>query len=282
MLVPFWGLAATAAPSPVAGAAEPRELLDEAVQEYRSALDCTDHEKRLAMFRRAELLFARLADGAAAAEGTADAGHSVRAIRNADLYVNLGNAALGAERLGPAILAYRRALLLDPDHHRAQQNLAHARTLLAEWVPRPEEAGWFDTFFAWGRRLSPDEVRMSAAAVFLITAALLAASIRWRQPGLRTLALLPGCTWLLLMGLILFGAGANSLEPAVVIVPEVIARSADSAGAPPRLPQPLPGGTELDVMETRADWARVRLFDGRDAWLPTSALELVGQMPSNS
>ncbi len=281
-LVPFWALLTTMAMPSVAWATEPRELLDEAVEEYRSALDCTDHEKRLAMFRRAELLFARLTEGTVSADGSAEAEHPVPAIRNADLYVNLGNAALGAERLGPAILAYRRALLLDPDHHRARQNLAHARTLLAEWVPRPEEAGWLDTFFAWSGRLSPTELRISAAAAFFLMAALLAGSIRWRQSGLRTLAAVPGCGWLLLMGLIVFGHGMNAVEPAVVIVPEAIARSADSTGAPPRLPQPLPSGTELEVMETRENWARVRLYDGRDAWLPTSSVETVGQVPANS
>ncbi len=257
--------------SSAALAATPREVLDEAVRDYHSALDCTDREKRLATFRRAELLFERLAEGAETT-GSQSLEH---AIENADLYVNLGNAALGAERLGPAVLAYRRALLLDPDHHRARQNLAHARTLLADWVPRPEEDGWFDTFFASSRRLSPDELRISAAAAFLLTAGLLGGSIRWRQATLRNLAIAAACVWLSLIALMLFGSRLGTAQPAVVIVPEVVARSADSSGAPARFPQPLPGGTELEVIETRDTWSRVRLYDGRDAWLPASALQVV-------
>ena len=249
------------------GETTPEQLLDEAVQEYREALDSTDHEQRVEKFRRAELLFARLVEG--------DSEKAGDGIQNADLYVNLGNAAMGAKRLGPAILAYRRALHLDPDHHRARQNLAHARTLLPDWVPRPEEGGMLDTFFAWTGRLSLAELQFFAAMAFLVTAAMIAVAIRWRQPIFRNLALLPGAAWLLLLGLILFLAVSNKDHGAVVTLPEVIARSADSAGASPRFLQPLPGGTEVQVEETRDEWARVRLHDGRDAWLPRSSVEMV-------
>ncbi len=259
----FWLLA------PWTMAAAPEQILQDAVREYGEALDCTNRDERLEKFRRAELLFAQLAGS--------DRESSVDAIRNADLYVNLGNAALGAERLGPAILAYRRALALDPDHHRAVQNLDHARTLLPDWVPRPEEGGLLDTFFAWSGRLSLRELQTVTGVIFLIGAALVAASIRWRQPMLRNLAVLPGVAWLLFLGLTLFLSSGADHAAAVVTVPEVIARSADAAGAPPRLPQPLPSGVEVQVVETRDEWSRVRLSDGRDAWLLESSLELVIQ-----
>lgn len=251
----------------VCQSASPAELFEEAAEAYRAALDATDRDARLAEFRRAEMLFAHLA-------GDDERGHS-GGIQNADLYVNLGNAALGAERLGPAILAYRRALALDPDHHRAQQNLDHARTLLPEWVPRPEEGGLLDTFFSWSRRLSLGELKMLAAGAFLFAAALAASSIRWRQPVLRNLALIPLAGWLVFLGVLAFRSMAGDDRAAVVTLPEVVARSADSAGAPPRLPQPLPGGTELRVVETREGWSRVRLHDGRDAWVPASAIGMV-------
>ena len=246
----------------------PQQLLDQAAGQYNAALDSTDRDVRLEKFRRAELLFARLAQG--------DPADPATGIRNADICVNLGNAALGAERLGPAILAYRRALYLDPDHHRARQNLAHARTLLPDWVPRPEEGGLLDTFFAWSGRLPRAEFQTRAALAFLIAAAMIAASIRWRQPVLRYLAVVPAVAWLLLLSSIAFLNSSQPVATAVVVVPEVVARSADSVGAPPRFPQPLPSGTEVDVAETRSAWTRVRLFDGCDAWLPISAFELVG------
>ena len=96
--------------------------LHEAVSGYAEALDTEDRDRRLEKFRRVERLFTAVVD---------------RADANADLYANLGNAALQAEHLGAAVLAYRRALLVDPDHSRARQNLEHVRGLAPDWVPRP-------------------------------------------------------------------------------------------------------------------------------------------------
>lgn len=248
-------------------AASGEQVLAEAVGEYRAALDSQDRDQRLEKFRRAELLFSQLTTG--------HHGDSSKPIRNADLYVNLGNAALGAERLGPAILAYRRALSLDPNHHRAEQNLEHARTLLPDWVPRPERGGLLTTFFAWVGRMSAAELQTMAALTFFVAMLLAACAIRWRQTMFRNLAVIPGIVWLLLLGVVLYRSFGRANDSAVVIAPETIARSADSMGAPARLPQPLPSGTEVRVVEMRDDWARVRLFDGRDAWLPRSAVESV-------
>ena len=166
---------------------------------------------------------------------------------------------------------------MDPNQHRAEQNLEHARTLLPDWVPRPEQGGLLTTFFAWVERLSTKELHLLSAVAFFLAIVAVACSIRWRQSSLRNLAVIPGLAWLLLLSVLLYRSLASPNDAAVVIVPEVIARSADSTGAPARLPQPLPSGTEVRVLETRDDWARVRLFDGRDAWLPRSAVELVGR-----
>ncbi len=46
-----------------------------------------------------------------------------------------------------------------------------------------------------------------------------------------------------------------------------MARAADSVLAASPFAAPLPGGTELDVIEERPPWLRVRLANGLDAWL---------------
>ena len=143
--------------APAAGIAEdtnangnttPRERLSAAIDAYARAQDQTDRDGRLEGFRRAQLLFEK-----AASEG-AD---------SAALQTNAGNAALQADRLGQAIAAYRRALLLQPDHPRARANLVYARSLLPAWVPAPSQGGVLDTFFFWHRTLSSDS-RSSLAA----------------------------------------------------------------------------------------------------------------------
>ena len=91
-------------------------------------METKDRHLRLEKFARAEQLFRQLIEGDA----------QQPPIHNVELYVNIGNAALQAERLGPAIAAYRRALALVPQQAQAQQNLAYARSLLPDWIRREE------------------------------------------------------------------------------------------------------------------------------------------------
>jgi len=251
-------------------AVEPERLLEQAIQEYRGAMETKERAERISRYHRAELLFSQIIIGDTSENGV------TRGIRNADLFVNLGNAALGAERLGPAIWAYRNALLLDPDHHRATQNLDHARTIMPAWVPQPDSIGMLDTFFSWMKRMSAQELQVIAGISFLLTMALLAGSIRWRRAAFRHLAMVPGIAWLLLVGLLTYEHFRKASLEAVVVDFEVTARSADSPNAPARLTQPLPGGTEVKVIEDRNNWLRVRLYDGRDAWLPATSVRQIG------
>ena len=74
------------------------------------------------------------------------------------------------------------------------------------------------------------------------------------------------------MGVRGFSKASFDTNPAVVMVPEVIARSADSINAPSSLPGPLPAGTEISMREQRGDWLRVRLFDRSDVWVVRSSV----------
>ena len=258
-------LVAALAPAAWAETPDTRAVLQEAVESYGAALDSPSRDARLAGFRRAEQLFAR-----AAVDGTG----------NAELYANLGNAALQAEHLGPAVLAYRRALRVDPGNSRAEQNLAHARALLPQWVPRPEPTGLLDSFFFWHRAL-PRATRARVAAVCFCAAALLVAfSLRTGNTALRNLALLPLLGWGALAGSALLDPAARAVGEAVVVADEAVARAADSLLSPGAFPNPLPGGVELTIVEERSPWLRVRLANGRDAWLPESSVARVQEPAS--
>ena len=244
-----------------------RAAFEEAVGEYRAALNCADRELRVARFRRAELLFGQLAG---------DPSEDTATIGNPDLYVNWGNAALGAERLGHAVLAYRRALAIAPNHRRAEQNLRHARSLLPEWFATSTQNGLWDSVFSWRRRIPAAGLRWAACLSFLVAAISAAGAVRWRQAALRSLSLGFGVIWLVSLAAVWLGPSGRPGQGAVVIVPDVIARSADAPGSPAKWPHPVPGGVELQIVETRGDWVRVRLDDARDAWLPRSCLATVG------
>jgi tetratricopeptide (TPR) repeat protein len=233
--------------------------LQQALTAYEQAQNANAREQRLAGFRRAEQLFA----------STAEQGFD-----NADIYANQGTAALQAEHLGSAIAAFRQALQRDPNHIRARLNLAHARSLLPLWVPKPEQ-DIFDSFFSWHRSWSAGERMAAAAACFLLATLLIAAAIRWQVVVLRGLAVLPGLLWLALLTSVLADIWFTGYPPAVVIVDETIARAADSINAPAAIAQALPEGSEVEVREIRRDWARVALVDGRSVWVPRSSLVLL-------
>ena len=241
-------------------AASSEEMLLEAVERYTHALNTEERDPRIEAFRRSQRLFAAVASE----------------VENADLYTNLGNAALQAEDLGASILAYRRGLRLAPDHPRALQNLDHARSQLPAWVPRPGPEGLLDGFFSWHRSLSRELRALLAAVCFAAASLLVASGICFRQTTLRNVATLPLLAWAALLTSLLADPAGSSSQEAVVTLPEVVARAADSALAPSAFPEPLPSGVEIRILEQRSPWLRVRLANGRDVWLPESSLTRVG------
>jgi len=247
---------------PVPGHAEgtAREQIEQAIERYAQAMEIDVRDERIALFAESERLFA----------AAAEAG-----IRSADLEANLGNAALQAEHLGRAVLAYRRALWIDPGHVRARRNLDHARALLPEAIPRPGEGGLTDTFFFWHDRLSGEGIQIAAAACFALAAALFALTLLRRVPGLRVVAGGLFVAWGVLIVSIAVDPDGDGREAGVVTVPDAIARAADSINAPRRFSEPLPAGTELRILEDRGDWIQIELWNGRSAWLAASTVTRV-------
>ena len=238
---------------------EETSSISRALNAYASALEESSRDARLASFEEAERGFAAsIANGA----------------HNAALYTNLGNAALQAEHTGTAVLAYQRALYLDATFPRALQNLEHVRTTLPAWVPHPEPAGVLDTFFFY-RSFARDTRSFAGALSFALAGLCTALAIRTRQGLWRGAAVLCGFAWLGLAGSVWFDARADARARAVVVADEVLARSADSALAALAFPDPLPGGTEVAVLEVRSPWTRIRLANGRDAWVNESSVARV-------
>lgn len=259
--------AAGAQQRPAADTVALETLIQEGLEAYAQGLEGESRDARLEGFRRAELLFAEASD---------------RGARSAALYTNLGNAALQAEHLGRAVLAYRRALSLAPGNLQASQNLTHARKQLPQWVPTPSEGGALDSFFFWHRSVSYDERALLASLCFLLTALLAAPAIVRRSTGLRNAALLPLLVFAVLVASLAFDPARSAAPEGVVVVGEVVARAADSANAPLRFAEPLPGGTEVRILEDRGSWLQVGLHNGRNAWVSASSVERVAAGDTSS
>ena len=249
----------------VPGAAEDSESwLASGIASYTLGMESPQRDARLRHFAESERFFAAAIEAGA---------HS------ADSWTNLGNAALQAERLGPAILAYRRALILEPGNPRANQNLAQARTLLPEWLPVPEPEGVLDTFFFWQRTVSSSARADWAAGSFAGSALLLALAYAFRWTTARYLGIFLAFTWLAWMSSIYLDPNSQAFNEGVVVVPDTVGRAADSINAPLRFGEGLPSGSEIRILEDRGGWLHIELYNGRDAWLTASAVERVGEEP---
>lgn len=244
----------------VSAGAQTQDALEQALTAYAAGMQSEDRDVRIQRFTEAERLFraALSKQGASAA-----------------LWTNLGNAALQAERPGSAILAYRRALILDPGYARAKKNLAHARERMPDWVPTPGSDGLFDTFFFWHNSLGRSTSTTVAALGFLGMCLLLSGSLLFRLPLLRYPAFVLGVIWIALIASVLADPARFAHQEAVVTVPEAQARAADSINAPMRFGQSLPEGAEVRILEDRGGWIHIELQNGRDGWLTTHQVERI-------
>lgn len=222
-------------------------------------MELTDRDQRLQGFAAAEQMFRQVAEG--------------ELIHNAQLQVSIGNAALQAERVGPAIVAYRRALAIDPTNAQVQQNLGYARSSVPEAYRRESTSALIDTLFFWRGLYTQGQILGMAAACFLLAALLCAIGIARKQFFVRNLALLPLLCWSGLIGSVVLGGKASAHDEAVVVASELVVRSADSENSVPRLSAPLTSGVEVTVLRARGRWTEVELPGVRSGWVLSSGVE---------
>jgi hypothetical protein len=144
-------------------------------------------------------------------------------------------------------------------------------------VPRPAPEGALDSFFFWHRTIPAESRALLAAGCFAAASLLIALGIRTRQSSLRNAAIVPLVAWSALVASVLLDPASGTGDEAVVVLPEVVARAADSPLSPSAFAEPLPSGVEVRVLEDRSPWLRVRLANGRDAWLPESSVSTIAE-----
>ncbi|MEZ7979944.1 MAG: tetratricopeptide repeat protein [Myxococcota bacterium] len=230
--------------------------LENAISDYTEALSERDRDARLAGFARAERGFASV---------TEDGLDSV------SLWTNLGNAAFQAGHAGHAVLAYHRALRLDPDAPTARQNLGTVRSSLPNWVPRPGATdGLLGTF---DPSRVPRATRVLASSVaFFAMGLFVAVSVRHRKGAWRGLALLAGGAWAVTAFTLFAPEDEARGALAIITAEDASARSADSSLSTLALPEPLPAGVEVTLLDVREDWTRVRLANRRDVWIRSASV----------
>jgi tetratricopeptide (TPR) repeat protein len=197
-------------------------------------------------------------------------------LRNAALEYNLGNTYFRLGRLGPAIVHYRRAELLDPGNETLRANLAYARRQVEPSIQAGGEERLLHRLLFWHYRTSLAQRFWAAALLSGAGWLLLIARLRWRSKPLCLIGLLT----------VVFGlaAGASALwqirdeaqyPPAVVGGEECILRLGRGEGYDAALKQPLGPGVELRILQARGDWVEVELPNSQTGWLPAAGVERI-------
>lgn len=213
---------------------------------------------------RATIIEALATYYAIAEEGTATAA----------VFANAGNAALLLERHAEAVLAFRRALRIDPTDRVARAGLAEARGRVGPVVPKSSSARAADVGLAWrpwvsGRTLTIVALACWALAWLSYSAASLGAAVRLRLLPLVVVGTACG-TAAFAEQVLIHNTDAGVLlreTPGIQGPSPVVFESTFDA--------PLPAGTEFTRHEARTDWWRVSLADGTDTWIDASSAELV-------
>lgn len=201
--------------------------------------------------------------------------------RNADVQYNLGNAHYKSGRLGLAVLAYERALRLDPSHDDAAENLTFLGELLAD--RRAPVGGAMSEFLTrLSARFTVERLAvLTSLFYFILFGALVMVTLRGPLTSwARKLAVVMAVHLAVSGGLLAFRAAqASSNVEAVVLAAEVGVRT--GPGDDFILEFRLHEGTKVRLGETRADdaqveWARVSVA-GTDleGWLPAGTIERI-------
>ncbi|MFH1377420.1 MAG: tetratricopeptide repeat protein [Planctomycetota bacterium] len=175
---------------------------------------------------------------------------------SASVLNNLGNAWIRAERIGPAIAAYSRALRYAPRDGRVRANLDRAVNLSSADRPASPASIW-DSVFFWQDHLSPDGIgRLAAIAAACAFIAALPLAFNKKFPYAKSIIIVA-----LLASSALFASALRRYsqyrEPrGVVAVMNAKAYSNDSFDSHPAFQKPLPEGTMFDVVARRNGWTR--------------------------
>ncbi len=197
---------------------------------------------------------------------------------SAKLFYNLANSYFKQERIGRAILFYRRALRLDPGNADARYNLAVAEARTKDRIERVPEFFLTEWFRSIRRTMSSTAWSvLSLAALACALAAfllyLLAQRLSMRKAGFYgTLA--AAAVFVLTTG---FAAGErrDQLDRTEAVV---MATSAAVSSAPDKSATDLfilHEGTTVQIVDRLDKWSEVTIADGKKGWIENSKIETI-------
>ncbi len=195
--------------------------------------------------------------------------------RHESVYLNLGSAYYHRGDLGWALLNWRRAQALAPRDGDIGRQLSLARRERTDI--QGDETGWLEGLAALSTGLvTPAELGWLALLVWSGWLGLISLGLvrrAWRD-GLRPLLIVGGVVVAVLVVLLGSRYWVDTYRPAAVVVQAQV--SAMSGPGTQYLDlYPLHAAAEIRIVEQREGWLRIILPNGRQGWLPATAVERV-------
>lgn len=197
---------------------------------------------------------------------------------SADLYYNLAGANFKAGKKGKAILNYYRAQRLAPGDDDIAYNLAYAQSFVKDKIEAVPEFALSRWMGSVARVMSADKWGVSALiclGVTLVAAGfyLLSARRKVRKTGFVVALVMLVATILSIS----FGADSRkeltSQDEAVVLsTAAVVKASPEKSGKDLFI---LHEGTKVEVLDAFGEWSEIRIADGNEGWIRTSAIEVI-------
>jgi hypothetical protein len=208
-------------------------------------------------------------------------------IENGRLWTNLGNAELGAGRLGHAIHAYLEADRLLPGDPAVRQNLLLARNQVPAKFDAEGVTVVYDTVSEGWHLLAFETRWWLAAGSWVAFWILLAIGMRQKRTdenrrgeagsfGMKTSMVVTGGVALLLGSTIALDVLEEKWRAPGVLLEETIVRSGNGDSFSEVFSEALPAGVEFEVQESRPNWHQVQFADGRTGWISTDDAARVG------
>ena len=238
-------------------------LFNQANQYFRQGNTAGDAEQADKYYEQAALSFERIIDQGG--------------IKNAKLYYNLANTYFLLGKTGNAILNYRRAANLANDNN-IQKNLNFARSQRKDQVEIKTQRRVLHTLFFWHYDFSLKTKFLMVSIFWCIFCCSITFMI-WRgrriTPFMATTMIFGIVSICLISSIVVEYNSQTKNISGVITAGEVVAYQGDSKNYPPSFKEPLHDGTEFDLLEKRAGWLHIKLFDGSDGWIPDQSAELI-------
>lgn len=196
--------------------------------------------------------------------------------QNATLYYNLGNARFKQGELAQAILAYERALRLDPHHKDAQYNLAFAQTRIVDNIKESDFvlATWVKNF---RNSLSERSWTIGSITLFILMLIGVMLFLLGRTVWLRKTAF--HIAWIALLFSIVAGCNAASLHKrdtqrseAIITQGTVNAKSSPDRSGTDLFT--LHEGTKVTIHDVIGEWCNIRVGKN-EGWIKQQNMERI-------